>query len=388
MMAFEQWTEKVLGYKVIIEFDSLKRLAVDLLEKANSKKILMVVDENIKELHRDYLMTLEENDNIAITCIHVGENSKSVERATDLWSLMAQLDFKRSDQMVAFGGGVVGDLVGFCAATYMRGISWIQVPTSLLAQVDSSVGGKVAINLREGKNLVGSFYNPESVYIDPCLLETLPMREWKSGLAEVLKYMMICQDEDIKLVQHWINQIHQAQINIDYNQLKDMILKCIAIKAAIVIEDFQESDVRRYLNFGHTIGHAIESQSRYTLSHGHCVLLGMWLACIINEHPITQWLETFMLLPSDIQLIKETNIGSWIEYMNRDKKATSKGLTFILLKRGPRVPERNISVDFLKTDIEGWMRNIIFLVKETCYTEIFESKKVEEKLIEWKNTKI
>lgn len=194
-----------------------------------------------------------------------GESYKNQQSYFQIQSFLAENQITRSDLIVALGGGVVGDLTGFCAATYLRGVDYIQIPTTLLAMVDSSVGGKTAIDLPQGKNLVGAFYQPRLVLCDLCTLSTLPTDTFTDGCAEVIKYGMLY---DPQLFSHLC--VHGLQFDREY-----VISRCISLKRDVVAEDEFDTGARQKLNLGHTIGHAIEKNSNYTLSHGRCVALGM-----------------------------------------------------------------------------------------------------------------
>ena len=200
-----------------------------------------------------------------------GEASKTLATVGDLASRLARAGFDRKDGLIALGGGVTGDITGFLAASYMRGIPFVQVPTSLLAQVDSSVGGKTGVDIPEGKNLVGAFYQPKAVYIDPEVLATLDRREFLSGLAEVIKYGVI---RDASFF-HFLAENRERIIALEPLCLEQMISTCCRIKAEVVEQDEREGGLRRILNYGHTIGHAVEAASAYSLSHGFAVAIGM-----------------------------------------------------------------------------------------------------------------
>ncbi|MGI9254367.1 MAG: 3-dehydroquinate synthase, partial [Thermomicrobiales bacterium] len=220
-----------------------------------------------------------------IHAVAAGEGSKSVAGITQLWDWMLGGGVERSDVVVALGGGVVGDLAGFAAATTLRGIGLVQVPTTLLATVDSSVGGKTGINHPAGKNLIGAFYQPPLVVIDPDLLRTMPPREFNSGWAEIVKHAIIQRstpggergDLDTFLVRN-----AERLLRADEPALSYMIRRNVALKAAVVQADERETGIRAYLNFGHTLGHAIEA-SDYTLLHGEAIALGMRAAARIGE---------------------------------------------------------------------------------------------------------
>jgi 3-dehydroquinate synthase len=205
-----------------------------------------------------------------ITFTH-GEESKNLATVAELSSKLARLGFDRKDGLLALGGGVTGDITGFVAACYMRSIPFAQIPTTLLSQVDSSVGGKTGVDIPEGKNLVGAFYQPKAVYIDSQVLQQLPKSEILNGLAEVIKYGVIYDRDFFKFLEMSRKDI----LGLDLQVLEDIIARCCKIKAAVVEADEKESDLRRILNFGHTIGHAVEAASEYRLAHGSAVAMGM-----------------------------------------------------------------------------------------------------------------
>ena len=231
----------------------------------NHEKILIVTDENIPA---EYANAVNEKINSsAVIVVPAGERSKSIRTFEELLGLMLENGFTRKDAVIAVGGGVVGDLSGFTASCYMRGISFYNIPTSLLSQVDSSVGGKTAVNLNGIKNIVGTFYQPDMVLIDPDTLKTLPKREFAAGMAEVIK-MAACLDKD------FFEYLEQA----DFNDNIDIIIKrAVENKIKIVSRDEKESGLRKVLNFGHTIGHGIEVTTEF--NHGESVALGMLALC-------------------------------------------------------------------------------------------------------------
>ncbi|MBI3766041.1 MAG: 3-dehydroquinate synthase [Ignavibacteriales bacterium] len=212
--------------------------------------------------------------------VPAGERSKSRRSKELLENNLLALGANRDSLIVALGGGMVGDLAGFVAATLLRGIPYIQIPTTLLAQVDSSIGGKVAIDHPLGKNLIGAFYQPQKVYIDIGALKTLPDREFSNGLAEVIKYAAILDSE-------LFDELEQKQSKIlsrDEKSLLNIIKRCCELKKSVVEEDEKETDYRRILNFGHTIGHAIERLSKYRIPHGQAVAIGMVAESTMSSH--------------------------------------------------------------------------------------------------------
>lgn len=253
------------NYDIIIEngaFDAFIDKCEDLL---SGKKVFAVTDDNVDFFYGKKLDDMLSGYEYKKVVLPHGETTKCTEYLNKLYSEMALFKMSRSDIIIAFGGGVIGDLVGFAAATFLRGIKFIQVPTTLLSQVDSSVGGKVAIDLPEGKNLVGSFYPPKRVIIDPLLLKTLPRRVFHDGMAEVIKYGCI-RDKEL---------FCKLGGNID-DILEDVICTCVSIKKQVVENDEFDTGERMILNFGHTFGHAVEKLCNYTTyTHGEGVAIGM-----------------------------------------------------------------------------------------------------------------
>jgi 3-dehydroquinate synthase len=217
-------------------------------------------------------------DPVTIT-VPAGEKSKSLSQAERCFDALAQQRIDRRSFIVALGGGVIGDLAGFVAATWLRGVPFVQVPTTLLAQVDSSVGGKTGVNLKSGKNLVGSFYQPKLVLCDLDTLSTLPEREYRSGLAEVIKYGIIYDARFFSAIERNIERLNARKADV----LASVIARCCAIKADVVGQDETESGLRAILNFGHTIGHAIEAISGYgKYLHGEAISIGQVLAARLS----------------------------------------------------------------------------------------------------------
>ena len=233
----------------------------------SARKLMILSDDNVFPLYGEKLVSLLAvgNKEVHFHIISHGEASKNAENYIALLEKLSEQGFTRKDCLISLGGGVVGDLGGFAAATYMRGIDFIQVPTSLLAAVDASVGGKTAINLEHGENLAGCFYQPKAVIIDTDILRSLPDAEYRNGCAEVIKYGMIA---DKTLLDHVISE----PVSEHY---EEMIYRCVEIKRGFVEADERDTGSRMLLNFGHTLGHAFEKLSGYTLPHGFAVATGM-----------------------------------------------------------------------------------------------------------------
>ena len=253
-------------YNIIIGKNLLEEAGGFIRKAAGGQRAAIVADTNVAELYGDRLARslLQNNYRTVHYVFPHGESSKNAETFLSLLSFLAEEKFSRRDIVIALGGGVTGDLAGFASACYMRGVPFVQIPTTLLAAVDSSVGGKTAINLASGKNLAGAFYQPSLVICDVSLLSTLSEEVLCDGSSEVIKYGMIA---DQALFYSLETPIH--------TQFEEIIIRCVEIKRDIVSEDEFETGKRKLLNFGHTIGHAIELLSEYQTSHGHAVAAGM-----------------------------------------------------------------------------------------------------------------
>lgn len=246
----------------------LENLGAELHNYIKGDSVMIVTDETVAELYLDRCIQTVSEAGFEVHgfVVEPGEHSKSGEVYLALLGALAEIPLTRADAIIALGGGVIGDLAGFAAATYLRGIKVIQVPTTLLAAVDSSVGGKTAINLPEGKNLAGAFHQPALVWQDTSLLDTLPEEIYLDGMAEVIKYGIMADADLFNLLQ----DPSYVKANLD-----DIIHRCVAIKKRFVEEDEHDTGVRQMLNFGHTIGHAIEIASDFSVRHGFAVAKGM-----------------------------------------------------------------------------------------------------------------
>ena len=236
-------------------------------QKRSYTKIAIVSDTNIWALYRK---TISSNSLLNIN-IKPGEKSKSIETKNHIEEELLKNKFNRKSLIIAIGGGVVGDLSGYTASTFMRGIDLVHIPTSLVAIVDSSIGGKTAIDNKYGKNLIGTFYNPKEIIINMDFLLSLPKKEIRQGMAEIIKYSIIDDEELFSL----LGTINKNFLSNKKNIIMKIIKKCIQIKVKTIKEDFKEGDKRMILNFGHTVGHAIEKLYNYSKSHGDCIGLGM-----------------------------------------------------------------------------------------------------------------
>ena len=304
------------NYKVVIEDNILSY--GNYIKDFNFEKVAIIVDSNVSKLYPNFLDRFFSGYQLFTYVIDAGEDSKSFNNYINILNFLCENEFKRSDLVVAFGGGVVGDLAGFVSATYMRGVKFINVPTTLLSMVDSSVGGKTAINLDGAKNMVGAFYQPSLVYISVDFLKTLPNRELISGLGEVIKYAFI---KKLK----------------DYNDItKELIYDCVDIKREIVEKDEKESNLRKVLNLGHTFGHAIEKASNYALSHGECVLKGLKISLDVSKNLNLLSDENYltalnMLKKSKANLSCGYSLSTLLEYVKKDKKGNGTSIDFIVV---------------------------------------------------------
>ena len=264
------------AYDVMVERGILSRTG-EIVRELCGGACAVITDDNVNAIYGDAVVaSLEAAGMRTVRFVFPhGEGSKNAATLTQIWSFLCQNDITRSDCLVALGGGVVGDITGFAAATFLRGIRYVQIPTSLLAQVDSSVGGKTAIDLPEGKNLVGAFKQPAAVLCDPDVLRTLPREFLIDGMGEVIKYGMIADEALFDL-------LCGCDLSTVQEHFDEIIPACISIKRDVVAEDELDTGLRMILNFGHTIGHAIEAYYHYkTYTHGCAVAAGM---CIMTQY--------------------------------------------------------------------------------------------------------
>ncbi len=335
---------KPTSYPIIIGNNILKKIGHAIKEYTKAKKLLIVTNKTIYPIFKDEVISSLEQAGfeLEVLILEDGEKCKNIDSLQAIWNKALEYKLERKDAIVALGGGVVGDISGFAAASYLRGIDFIQVPTTLLAQVDSSVGGKVAINNDFGKNLIGAFYQPKLVYADIKTLKTLPERELKVGLAEVLKYGFIEKTCQLKESQN--NFIEFLQNNKDniysLNQetMINLVKHCCRLKAAVVNQDEKEVGLRTVLNFGHTIGHAIEKCSNYQVfNHGEAVAIGMKGAFslalqkgLISENYYNESISLIKDYKLDYKIQESMSTKSLLEAMSLDKKVQSGKVRFVL----------------------------------------------------------
>lgn len=320
------------GYDIIIQSGLLASAGEYIHSKGG--KVFVVSDSNVSVLYGDTLIAslTSQGYRCKLYVVKAGESSKNISSIMPMYSAMIEFGLTRSDLVVALGGGVVGDLTGFVASTYLRGVDFVQIPTSLLAQVDSSVGGKVAVDLMEGKNLVGSFYQPKVVLIDTQLLSTLPDKFYVDGMAEIIKYGCI-------LDRQLFDTLAEIKSREEFmEQAEEIIARCCAIKAGVVSHDERDNGERMLLNFGHTYGHALEKYYDFsTLTHGQAVAIGMSHITAISEakglteqgtrEKIDRVLTNFGLSTTDV-----ADPSQVVSYIANDKKNLGKDLVVVILQ--------------------------------------------------------
>ena len=319
------------GYEILIEEGILSDCASYIKKVKNPKKVCIISDTNVFKLYGKTVKSSLTNSGFEVLdfVFEAGEQSKTTDTVVSMVEFMAENEMTREDLVIALGGGVCGDMAGFASAIYLRGIDFVQIPTSLLAQVDSSVGGKTAVDLPQGKNLCGAFHQPILVIIDPCTLKSLSTRFFSDGMAEAIK-MGCIKSESL------FEKIKRGNLKED---LIDIIYECVSLKAGVVERDEKEHGERALLNFGHTAGHAIEKLHNFSgISHGEAVGVGMLLICEAAERngltekgtrdKIESALKTYDLPTSVPNSMKDIVFA-----MNADKKRTGKDIKFIFISK-------------------------------------------------------
>ena len=334
--------KKVPIYTIYIEHN-FNRLS-EIFEQAQiaSSKVMIISDSNVSKYHLLNVMDKVKGytDNAYSYVIEAGEEQKHLDTIADIYEELIQNKFDRNDVLIALGGGVVGDITGYAAATYLRGIRFIQIPTSLLAMVDSSIGGKTGVDFRSYKNMVGAFHQPQAVYINLSVLSTLPDREYYSGFGEIIKHGLIKNKEYVIDLKENVGDA----LNRDMNLLEEIVYQSCLVKQNVVENDPTEKNERALLNFGHTIGHAIEKFMDFSLLHGECVAIGMvaasylsYLRKNISEESLNEIISIIKAyhLPAFVDIKSEQvtlNSTELISIVKHDKKMISGQIRFILLK--------------------------------------------------------
>ncbi|MCB1193899.1 MAG: 3-dehydroquinate synthase [Leptospiraceae bacterium] len=330
---------KGIGFEYNITlFQDFDGLSNEILQLSNLTNIVVVTDKNVAKLYLDEINKELKKLNLPVYHIILkpSEKNKSIDRVKKVYNKLASLGCDRKSLILAFGGGVVGDFAGFIAATFLRGIRFAQIPTTLLACVDSSVGGKVAVNIDKGKNMVGLFYQPVFVFAPIHTLSTLPLREWRCGVAEVIKHALLSGNK--KLVEA-LNTTKTFKNFYLSEEVKAFILESVRFKASIVAEDEKELGKRAILNLGHTIGHAIESFTKYKkYSHGEAVSIGLVTELVISQEvqnlPSVVTQETVGTLKKLGMPYKENfSMEDLIKHTKYDKKNEQGNVKFVLLQK-------------------------------------------------------
>jgi len=329
------------SYEVTIEAGIRNKISEELLKIGvkNNRKILVISNKEISDLYiEEFLKNLKDNNyQVQIFLIKAGESHKNLETLSEIYNFAFEFGLDRNSLIIALGGGIVGDITGLAAATWLRGIEYIQIPTTLLSMVDSSVGGKTAVNHPKGKNLIGAFHQPKAVFIDPETLKTLPKREFNAGMAEVIKYGVIKDKELFEFLENEKNK--NKLINLENEYLIKIINSSIKTKSYIVSEDEKEHGIRAILNYGHSFGHVIENLCGYgEFLHGEAISIGMRIAGDIalekglwsKEEFIRQdnLLKSYSL-PTKIPKINKNEV---IRILMGDKKVRDGKMRFILPK--------------------------------------------------------
>jgi len=333
-------------YKIYTKNDSLEYLEW-FIYLENFSSIFILVDENTKKYCLPILKNyLSENVKYKIIKIKSGENNKNLETCNLVWQKLTKYKADRYSLLINLGGGVIGDLGGFCASTFKRGIRFINIPTSLMAQVDASIGGKLGINLDNLKNQIGLFSTPKAVFINTEFLKTLPKRELLSGFAEIIKHGLIYNKE-------YFDKVFNLNFD-DFDSLNDVINESIKIKNKIVLQDPKEKNIRKILNFGHTVGHAIETYSlgknRKVLFHGEAVAIGIICELYLSHKLLNLPFDDVEIVSNFINLkyekydISINSIDEIIELMKNDKKNQVNKINFSLIdKIGNSIINQNCS---------------------------------------------
>jgi len=314
--------KKVVDNSYDITIDTLPKLHFD-------TKVAIVTNNTVSDLHLEYLLSKVSAKELHVITLKDGEEYKNQESIDAILEGMFENRFNRKSMLIAFGGGVIGDMTGFASSIYQRGIDFIQIPTTLLSQVDASVGGKTGMNNKYGKNLVGAFHQPKAVYIDPFFLTTLPKREFAAGVAEIVKMAVTFNKEFFEFLQ-------TADLS-DKNILQDCIKQAVQTKANVVAQDEKEHGIRAALNYGHTFGHVIENETKYKkYLHGEAVAIGMVMA---NETAVKMNLMTQKEASEIKDLLEKYNLPTsykvedskkFYETFFLDKKSSDSSITFII----------------------------------------------------------
>lgn len=331
-----------------------------------TQKLMIVTNTSLAKLYLPGLLTTLSNKHCDTVILNDGETYKNNQSLWQIYDALIQHGHHRDTSIVALGGGVVGDIAGFAASTWQRGVRFVQIPTSLLAQIDSSVGGKTAINHPNGKNMIGSFYQPDAVFIDIDTLKTLPQREFRAGFAEMIKYAVLVGGSFLQQVHElllaWDKSGDVATFMQHPQALADCITRCCQIKADVVQQDERETSVRALLNLGHTVGHALESISEYSRwLHGEAVAMGLYAAALLSQqhggladNTVQSIDELLSLAGLPRRIPADVDLSRLRQLMNADKKIKNNKLRFVLIKAmGDCYLDDNVTEADLKTVLQA-----------------------------------
>lgn len=344
---------KDISYPIYIDNDNLENLKSKISEICGDKNYIVVFSQKVYKLYSKILDFPKDK----IFILKDGEQEKNYKNYIKILNFALSKQLKREDFIIAAGGGVAGDIAGFAASTYMRGINFLQIPTTLLAMTDSSVGGKTAINSDFGKNLIGAFYQPKAVFINTNFLKTLDIKQYKSGLGEVLKYGFIeksCNPECEVNLLNFLTENYEKILKKDAFVMQELISNCVSLKITVVQKDEKESGLRKILNYGHTYGHAVETLTKYKkYTHGECVVEGIKFALnlalslnfIDKEY---QFLCRDIIEKFDYKDLKSFQPEKYIPVMAADKKASGNYIKFILPAGYGLVREHRFTPDELR----------------------------------------
>ena len=339
------------SYDIHIANGLLDKVASKIKELTNCQKIGLITDENVLAHHGQRMKKQLEGYEVVTIALPPGEATKNFDNLPNIYEQLLHFKLTRSDLIIALGGGVIGDLAGYVAASYLRGVNFIQIPTSLLAMVDSSVGGKVGVNLPQGKNLIGAFYQPKAVFIDPDVLSTLPDLYFTDGMAEVIKYGCIFDQPFFQLLKN----LHGREAVMA--QIEHIVYTCCDIKRQVVETDEKDTGLRMILNFGHSLAHAIENYHHYTgITHGYAVAIGMYMTTLLAEQngiSPNHWSTDIQLLlqqhglPTTLQDAQITQLDDTIRcVIANDKKNINGTLKEIVLSDLGKANIVEVSLDF------------------------------------------
>lgn len=342
------------SYYIYIQRGLLDNIGKEIKGICKSRKIVLLTDLNIDRLYGELIVDnlRREGFDVYKIVLNPGESSKSIDTLQKVYSDLLEIGINRGDLIIVFGGGVIGDLGGFASATFLRGISFIQIPTTLLAQVDSSVGGKVAINFKGRKNIIGAFYHPEAVFIDPDLLNTLDIRYFNDGMAEIIKYGCI---KDEKLFDN-LSKYNKEEL---FDNIESIIYTCCKIKSEIVEKDEKDKGERMLLNFGHTIGHGIEAYFGYRYTHGEAVAMGMYEITRnseylgLTEKGTSKIIKEILIKYNLPYKVSDVDKSKLLNIVKVDKKSIGENMNIVLLKNIGKGYIKKIKADEIEKYIVG-----------------------------------